>query len=1381
MNATGVKFEVLNKDNYETWKLQMRAVLIKNDAWGYVSGTIPKPTVVNADAASAEAERQWVAADLKAQSDIILAMNPSEIKQTKGCETSHAIWQKLEGIYQSTGPARKAALLNHLMSLKLQDGGDAREHSRRFFDTVDRLSEMEVEINQELLAVMLLRSLPESYENFRCAISSRDELPSLERLKIKITEEHDARKETDKNPGQSAMYAGKTKGRYNKKERHHREKSDKHAMAKDDSKIKCHKCGVIGHRAKNCQTTKKPSESTEKSDEKVCFAAISEVPECSAFRAEENAGRSDWCIDSGCTSHMCRNIESFASIDRNFNRGKLNLANSACADIEGIGCASFETRASGKRKAVELSDALFIPDLRANLISVGKITDKGHKVVFSDKKAEVIDSADRVLITAKREGGLYYLPTLTDAECRKISESNDATKTIKRNTLEDWHIRMGHLNVQSLREAIKAGSIQGINIENIGENFQCQVCLQGKMSRAPFPKFSERVTDKGQLTHSDVCGPMRVTSLGKKQYFVTFIDDFSGWCEVRFISQKNQVMNEFEGYRALMSTQHGKAIKCLQSDNGREYVNQEFEQLLRKHGILRRLTAPYNPEQNGVAERRNRTLMEMARCLLIQSGLPSTFWAEAVNTANYIRNRSPTSKLKGKTPYEAWFGEPPDVSIFRRFGSNVFVMDRSPGKGKLEARSRKGIFVGHSPTSKAYRIWLPEEMRIETSRDVSFVDEAQTHPSSEWEDFVPQDISHQEISISPDNTDAEEYEEPQVFINLLDDPDPGPEIEEDPDDEEAVHDECVQEEAICEERAQEDAPRPGPGRPRIERTGRPGRPRKVKAKARYAEEEDNFAFLSEIPVNRAMASPESIEWIGAMADEVKSILRKKTWNLVDRSEAPKVIGSRFVLRNKYGTDGVLERRKARIVAKGYAQQYGKDFHETYAPVARLDSIRSAVAFAAKSDMHIRQYDVTTAYLNGELDEKVYMEVPDRMEEILKYIIRTEKNKDQVAIKATDMLNTLAAGDKVCLMNKALYGLKQAGRAWNKRLDKELRTLGANPTNGDPCVYVRHRKEILIIIIYVDDLLVLCRDPKEIACFGRELANLFEIKDLGDLKRCLGMDFFRRDEGIFINQRTYINDILLRFGMSECNPVSTPLEAGTKMTKGTPWSDADGKKPPYRELVGCLLYLSLATRPDIAHAASVLSQFNDCFNGNHWGAAKRVLRYLKGTSELGICYRSKDESLAGYVDADWGGSTDDRRSFTGYTFIMCGGAVAWDSRKQRTVALSTTEAEYMALSEAAKEAVHIQRFLLELGAIEVGPTKLFNDNVSAQKLATNPVFHARTKHIDIRHHFVREVVESGQVTLEHVASDEMPADVLTKALTRPKHNRCVDLLGLRRSI
>lgn len=261
--------------------------------------------------------------------------------------------------------------------------------------------------------------------------------------------------------------------------------------------------------------------------------------------------------------------------------------------------------------------------------------------------------------------------------------------------------------------------------------------------------------------------------------------------------------------------------------------------------------------------------------------------------------------------------------------------------------------------------------------------------------------------------------------------------------------------------------------------------------------EDDFALLSEIPITRAIASPESTEWMTAMANEVRSILIKNTWVLVDRSKASKVISSRFVLRNKYDTNGVLEKRKARIVAKGYAQKYGKDYHETYAPVARLASIRSAVAFAAQNGMHIRQYDVATAYLNGELNEEVYVELPDRIENVLDHIVNEDRVKDQSINKATAMLKELTTGDKVCHVKKALYGLKQAGRAWNRCLDRELRTMSAKPTNGDSCVYVKHQgEEPMIIIIYVDNILVMCRDPEEIARFGNKLASLFEITDLG---------------------------------------------------------------------------------------------------------------------------------------------------------------------------------------------------------------------------------------------------------------------------------------------
>lgn len=241
-------------------------------------------------------------------------------------------------------------------------------------------------------------------------------------------------------------------------------------------------------------------------------------------------------------------------------------------------------------------------------------------------------------------------------------------------------------------------------------------------------------------------------------------------------------------------------------------------------------------------------------------------------------------------------------------------------------------------------------------------------------------------------------------------------------------------------------------------------------------------------------------------------------------------------------------------------------------------------------------------------------------------------------------------------------------------------------------------------------------------------------------------------------------------------MSTPLDANVKMAKTDPREEHDEDRPPYRELVGALLYLSVATRPDIAHAASLLSQYNDCFGRAHWAAAKRVLRYLKGTTRFGILFGSRQSPLTGFVDADWGGSVDDRRSFTGYAFLWNGGIISWESKKQRTVALSSTESEYKALGEAAKEAVYLLCFLSEMGIEDSQSVKIFN-NLGAQKLAENPILHGRTKHIEIRHHFVRDLLKSGQVKLGHVSTEMMPADMLTKGLPKPKHWKCLDLLGV----
>lgn len=263
----------------------------------------------------------------------------------------------------------------------------------------------------------------------------------------------------------------------------------------------------------------------------------------------------------------------------------------------------------------------------------------------------------------------------------------------------------------------------------------------------------------------------------------------------------------------------------------------------------------------------------------------------------------------------------------------------------------------------------------------------------------------------------------------------------------------------------------------------------------------------------------------------------------------------------------------------------------------------------------------------------------------------------------------------------------------------------------------------------------------------------------------------------VSQVGYLDDILRKFDMSNCNPVSTPMDPGLKLTKDDIDKERREQKFPYRALVGALMDFSTGTRPDIACAVSRLSQFNDCATEAHWKAAKRVLRYLRGTRNVGLVYVKTDNPSMIYTDADWGGCIVDRKSYTGFVFLTGGAAVSWGSKKQPTVALSSTEVEYMALSDATKEALYMRRLLRDFG-VEVDCLTIRNDNVGAQKLADNPVFHARTKHVDIRHHFVRDAVQEEFVRIEHVPTQKMAADVLTKALSRTRHELCIEAIGLR---
>jgi hypothetical protein len=499
-----------------------------------------------------------------------------------------------------------------------------------------------------------------------------------------------------------------------------------------------------------------------------------------------------------------------------------------------------------------------------------------------------------------------------------------------------------------------------------------------------------------------------------------------------------------------------------------------------------------------------------------------------------------------------------------------------------------------------------------------------------------------------------------------------------------------------------------------------------------------------------MASPAREDWIKAIDREVGTLERLDCWDIINESDMPRghrAIGSKFVFRAKRNKDGAISSYKARLVAQGFSQREGVDFSETFAPVAKFTSIRTLLALAARHNYHVEQADVDSAYIQAKLDPKetVYIRPPPGL--------RDEKRFD----------------GKVLKLKRALYGLKQSGRVWNLTLHTFLVDLGYRRLRSDACTYaITTNDRPTFIAAYVDDLLFVGSNMEEIKRVKAALHQRFGIKDLGAAEWVLGIQVARTPEGIWLGQRSYLEDVLKRFGMHDCRALSTPMAPGLHLRASTSPPDPV-LKLRYLQAVGSLMYAMLGTRPDLCHTVSYLSRYASNPTEDHWAAIMHVLRYIRGTTDLGIFYSNKTTSSTAfyaYSDSDFSADINTSKSTMGYVFTLSGGAISWSSKLQSRVAHSSTEAEYIGLGHAMKEGVHICEQLDELGFPTPSPMRLFGDNQGANALAHNPRFHERSKHILRSEHIAREYVEDGKFVVEYIPTNDMVADIMTKSLPRP---------------
>jgi transposase InsO family protein len=1175
----------------------------------------------------------------------------------------------------------------------------------------------------------------------------------------------------------------------------------------------------------------------------------------------------DWILDSGASRHMCNDIDMFveyipfpkehAMHDVAIGDGrKLKVAGTGRVRLVAHGCSL-----DGRPQAniISLMNVLHVPALSANLFSVGCVVQAGHVVQFTPQQCNIVDPVGGIVViqAIRAADGLYKVKADHHPMWSKTTELAQVTALLAEvpRPVNDagalWHQRLGHISesvIQHMQqENLVTGLEQYVPSASTGAASEkqlhpfCVACVEGKQHAEGISKntVATRGTSVLQLVHSDVVGPMKTVSHAGYRYFITFIDDMTRCVWVQPMKQKSEALRWFKSWQAFVEKLTGAKVKALRSDHGGEYMSAAFQQHLQQQGIVHQRSAPYTPQQNGVAERCNRTLVEMARAMLHHAQLDYAFWADAVMAAAYVCNRVMHKSVRGNTPLEMFTANATkaDVSRLRVFGCDAYVLVPEQFRHKFQSKTHRCVFVGYTMQPGTYRLWDPVTRATITSRNVVFNetsflgdrvhagqlqssvgvgaagaaasessqrDTMGSHnsaaaprpytPSSEARLQVPLEIHGRrpvlepvgEVSISvAENIPASPATLPSSGVCATS-----------IDTAAANHDGTAmqpyahlngeqqeREEVITSSTASPSHAQRTPyaaARPHRARQA-PGEwwkavPQQQARLATCACENDTqplttTALLANVvdeepqSLEDALQGEDSASWHRAVEEEMESIRSNNVYEVADLPPDRKVVRSKFVFRIKRKADGTVERYKARLVARGFSQQEGVDYGETFAPVAKFSTIRTVLAVAAARKLAVHQMDVKTAFLHGDLEQEVFMEPP-------------------LGLKHPDIVP-----GKVWRLHKALYGLKQAPRQWNIKLHEFLTSLGFTRMESDHSLYVRGENaesvDYGIIVVYVDDLLI-AGSESVVMQVKAKLESRFTMTDLGSVQWLLGIEIQREGNRFLLSQKKYIASMLERFGMQDCKPLRTPLDAGERLTTDMSPSTADDmehmRRIPYRSAVGSLMYLMVATRPDIAAAVGVVSRFLENPGVPHWHAVKHIFRYLRGTAgyvlQLGGGGLTGDGiHLCGYCDADWAGDGDTRRSTTGYAFSIGTGAVSWNSKRQATVALSSTEAEYMAASAAAREAIWLRTLLEELKYPQQRATIVHCDNQGAIALTHNPVHHQRTKHIDVRHHFIREMYESGQVDVKYIPTHDQVADIMTKALLADKHYKCSHGLGL----
>lgn len=1353
------KIQTLEQHNYTVWKQHTLNILeAKELADVVINGPGREPL----EPLTAMKCRQ-------AKALLTSALSVSNQMKVINCATAHDIWNRLEAINENKSSFERENLLNRFHSYKIRSASEIPDGIGQLESLASRLTLLGEQITDEAMMSALLRALPSGFQTFLTVwrgtpksertinnlitrVMAELESGDMKVEKAMLVKRRNFRGSNRNYQGQKPGYPthvrngsvrighqaseshGNTQNRNynsqgpsssnpfirnNRNNQFNRVGPVNQHGGKQQPGITCYECGQVGHIKRNCIKNRERH-----------VAMVANTHSCDV---NNDVNSVEWLVDSGATIHITKRKDILSDYTELSEPIDIFVGNRSSMQAVGIG--KFVT------KGITIFNVHYVPEASDNLLSEQCAAVMGNRII-SDAKAKIFYNARGQAIARApliNHSYVLKLPIISNKQAPwrpwedKPTPQLNAYRAV---VLGTWHKRFAHAPRSTIERMAKLDIVNGLSIEG-PLDVRCTSCIEGKEKFTSHPsRQTNKVQIAGACLHFDT-GEMPEYSIGGAKYFLLCKDEFSGYRTFAPVGHKSDIIDKVKQCISKMEILTGNQVKQIMTDEGTEFVNRELSNYLSMKGIIHNKSVPYTPEQNGYIEQDMDNVSKATRTLLIDSGLPKRYWAEAMNTAIYVLNRTVASGAIA-TPYELCTGRKPDVTNLRVFGQSAFVMLPKHKRDKLDSRTIKMIFVGYTDRSNTYRFMDEESEQIHVSCNAKFVDDIISIDKSSTLNpddsiAVSDDVMDTSVEVpgTPEERDTLRGDDISDIDNSFDTAnftvDESQEQEDEP-----IYENLDSAKIPKHLYIRREAPELMPTRLRETKPVNYGKP--SANVATINSNGDPESYLD------AMERPDKDKWLEAMEDELKSLVKNNVFEVVSRPANKNIVTNRWVLKIKRKPDGSIDRYRARLVARGFSQIFGVDFNETYAPVVNTSSVRLLFAYAAMQHLEIGQFDVKTAFLYGNLEEEIYLEQPDGF------------------VKDTS---------KVWRLTKSLYGLKQAPRQWNIEFKNFLKSQNLSVSEVDECIFFR-RDPLLIVAIYVDDGIVFARDKSEIKYFLSQLQSKFEIH-IEDGSTYLGFQIHRPAKGtIILHQESYVNTIVKTLNMINSNPVESPVvvKKNSDICENDKPLDAN---VPYRKAVGMLMYAALITRIDIMYAVNRVSRKVANPTEGDWQDVKRILRYLVNKPNLGIQFggagnMEPDEMLA-YCDADFAGCETTAKSTTGNVILYGNGPVSYRSNRQSLVTLNSTEAELVGLCTTTKDVINLRSLANELGMISDKPTPVLCDNQSTIKISTNIKSLQRTRHLRSQAAFVMEQGEENNIVVEHVPGQDQLADFLTKATAK----------------